>query len=77
MADAIADPSINPELFEENWVGALQREKEIGMSKMSGRTEDEIEGGEEENSEDKEEEDNEDKEEEDSEDKEEESGEEE
>ena len=43
IADAIADPSINPELFEEDWAGALQREKEINMS---GKTEDEIEGGE-------------------------------
>jgi len=46
IADAIADPSINPELFEEDWAGALQREKEIGMSQINGRTEDENEGGE-------------------------------
>lgn len=57
IADAIADPSINPELFEEDWVGALRREKEIGMSQMSGETEDEIGGaeGEEDNEEEEEE----------------------
>jgi len=48
IADAIADPSINPELFEEDWAGALQREKEINKSpQMSGKTEDEVEGREE------------------------------
>lgn len=48
IADAIADPSINPELFEENWAGALQREKEINKSpQMNGKTEDEIKGREE------------------------------
>jgi len=29
IAEAIADPDVNPELFEEGWADALAHEKEV------------------------------------------------
>jgi len=51
IADRIADPLINSELFQENWDGALKREMEMGIS-----GEERGEEGEEEEEEEKEEE---------------------
>jgi coatomer subunit beta' len=40
IADAIADPSVNPELFEEGWEAAVAREEKLANGAEESEEED-------------------------------------